>query len=239
MTLGNPHAKVTYGIFGKLPAKRDFVAVGLAQAVLSPWEAWLQRAIAQSRQTLDRDWVRAFLSAPIWRFWCGAKVLGREAIGVMMPSVDGAGRYFPLTVLALATEGRSFMPPGDSASEAALAALETLCLSVLEPGASYDAFLAALHALPMPPTRDVPPAEPAAFISPGGAEGGAPDAFMTGQMPRLLVSETRRAEASASRWWTSGGEDYPPRLIGMAGLPTDETFSAMLSGRFDPAGTLS
>ncbi|WP_164076542.1 type VI secretion system-associated protein TagF, partial [Stenotrophomonas maltophilia] len=64
------------------------------------------------------DWTAVFLKAPIWRFWCGSSVLGTSLIGALMPSVDGVGRYFPLTVLApapAASEGecgndRSSMP---------------------------------------------------------------------------------------------------------------------------------
>ena len=44
-------------------------------------------------------WLEAFLEAPVWRFvlppgLCGA----RAAIGLIMPSVDKVGRYFPLTL---------------------------------------------------------------------------------------------------------------------------------------------
>ena len=51
-------------------------------------------------------WLPAFLEAPVWRFtlppgMCGA----RAVLGLMLPSVDRAGRYFPLTFAALSPHG--------------------------------------------------------------------------------------------------------------------------------------
>ncbi|WP_163111080.1 type VI secretion system-associated protein TagF, partial [Acinetobacter baumannii] len=73
----------SYGVFGKLPAKRDFVAIDLPSSVLRPWETWLQGVIAETRQSLGTDWTAVFLKAPIWRFWCGSSVLGTSLIGAL------------------------------------------------------------------------------------------------------------------------------------------------------------
>ncbi len=42
------------GLFGKLPAKRDFVAVNAPRRFLETWEPWLQSSVATSKQT-DRN----------------------------------------------------------------------------------------------------------------------------------------------------------------------------------------
>ena len=59
------------GLFGKLPVKRDFVAINLPRGLLTLWENWLQASVAASREVLGRDWQDTFLTAPIWRFWLG------------------------------------------------------------------------------------------------------------------------------------------------------------------------
>ncbi|MCZ0738689.1 type VI secretion system-associated protein TagF, partial [Phreatobacter sp. AB_2022a] len=141
---------MSHGLFGKLPAKRDFVAFDLPSAVLRPWETWLQGAMAASRHVLGADWTGIFLKAPIWRFWCGAGVLDQPLLGALMPSVDGVGRYFPLTVAAVAEEGTHFVPPATDSRSAYFAALEELMLSALDPALDVDAFRRSLKALDPP-----------------------------------------------------------------------------------------
>ena len=65
-------------LFGKLPARRDFIAIGAPREFLNAWEPWLQSAISSSRQELGKDWQAAFLAAPIWRFWLGADICDRH-----------------------------------------------------------------------------------------------------------------------------------------------------------------
>ena len=55
---------------------------------------------------MGEDWLPAFLEAPVWRFILSAGLCGeRAALGLMLPSVDRAGRYFPLTFAALFDAG--------------------------------------------------------------------------------------------------------------------------------------
>src|ERR1700722_2970157 len=59
------------GLYGKLPAKRDFVAANTPRRFLEVWEPWLQAGVATSKQVLGEGWSEAYLNAPIWRFWRG------------------------------------------------------------------------------------------------------------------------------------------------------------------------
>jgi type VI secretion system protein ImpM len=100
------------GFYGKLPARGDFVRGGLPRDFTDRWDAWLAPAIAGSRERMGEDWLPAFLEAPVWRFALSAGLCGgRAALGLMLPSVDRAGRYFPLTFAALYDGGTA--PPGD------------------------------------------------------------------------------------------------------------------------------
>ena len=64
-------------LFGKLPAKRDFIALFSPRAFLDVWEPWIQGSISASRQELGEDWQNAFLTAPIWRFVAPSAILAR------------------------------------------------------------------------------------------------------------------------------------------------------------------
>jgi type VI secretion system protein ImpM len=99
------------GFYGKLPARGDFVRGGLPRDFTDRWDAWIAAAIAGSRERMGEDWLPAFLEAPVWRFALSAGLCGgRAALGLMLPSVDRAGRYFPLTFAALYDGGTA---PGD------------------------------------------------------------------------------------------------------------------------------
>jgi type VI secretion system protein ImpM len=104
-------SSVIAGFYGKLPARGDFVRAVLPRDFTDRWDAWLAQAIAGSRESMGKDWLPAFLEAPVWRFTLSAGLCGnRAALGLMLPSVDRAGRYFPLTFAAL-YDGR--MAPAD------------------------------------------------------------------------------------------------------------------------------
>lgn len=90
------------GLFGKLPARGDFVRAGLPGDFVAAWDGWLQRVIAASRARMGADWLPAFLEAPVWRFALAPGLCGASAVsGLWLPSVDRVGRYFPLTLAAL------------------------------------------------------------------------------------------------------------------------------------------
>ena len=54
-----------------------------------------------SREALGERWLDLYLTSPAWRFVCAAGACGpAPVIGLMVPSVDRVGRYFPLTLVA-------------------------------------------------------------------------------------------------------------------------------------------
>jgi len=88
------------GWFGKLPGMGDFAHRRLPEAFRDTWDRWLQTGFARLRLHCP-DWTDRYLKAPMWCFVLGLGVVGNERwIGVLMPSVDGVGRYFPFTIAA-------------------------------------------------------------------------------------------------------------------------------------------
>ncbi|MEM7694512.1 MAG: type VI secretion system-associated protein TagF [Pseudomonadota bacterium] len=134
-------------LFGKVPARRDFVARDLPSSVLEPLERWLQHGVAQSRDTLGNAWMDAYLAAPLWRFWWGREVIGTGLTGVMMPSVDAMGRYFPLLALRLAHRGCDITLPSEATADW-YDAVETALLGALDQTKTLSSLLDDLSAIP-------------------------------------------------------------------------------------------
>lgn len=128
--ISNP---VTVGYFGKVPTQGDFVSRGLPGSAVTAIDDWLGSSIRESQKTIGREWLDTFLVAPVWRMVLGPGVVGPDPIaGVMMPSVDRVGRYFPLIVAV----NLSGMRP--SLNELAVSSeffdhIEALALSTLDP----------------------------------------------------------------------------------------------------------
>jgi type VI secretion system protein ImpM len=221
------------GLYGKLPAKRDFIAIGATRDFLHAWEPWLQGGVATARHGLGERWQPAFLTAPIWRFWLGSEVCGRSVIGAFMPSLDGVGRYFPLTLFACADDKAAIPPPELDAQEAWFNRAEHFLMATLDAHRSFDEVTAALGELGAP-FQEVP--EPPAQVmnaSCGGTvavrtgDGGFADLFRT-------IRETDHAKvyAAATFWWTIGGEGFAPVAFCRKHLPDPFLFAAMLTGEF-------
>ncbi|CAO3431302.1 type VI secretion system-associated protein TagF [Azospirillum endophyticum] len=152
----------TAGCFGKLPARGDFLLRGLPRSFADPWHEWLLDGLQASRAALGEAWLDRYLNAPIWRFALEVGVCGPQAAaGVMMPSVDKAGRHFPLTLVALLDPGSAV--DGLEADGAWFEAAEDLALSVLTHTLDVEAFVGSVAALSVP--QPVP--------SWGGAEAAA------------------------------------------------------------------
>src|SRR5690606_3002224 len=87
--------------YGKLPSHGDFLHHCVSDRFVDAWDRWLQHALVASKTQLQDRWLPTYLTSPAWRF-----VLSRDTIdghawaGVLLPSVDRVGRYFPFTVVA-------------------------------------------------------------------------------------------------------------------------------------------
>lgn len=89
------------GYFGKVSTHGDFVSRRLPARLVAAWDEWLQACMLASRAQLDEQWLTHYLTSPVWRFAISPGVLGPDGLGgVMMPSVDRVGRYFPLMMAA-------------------------------------------------------------------------------------------------------------------------------------------
>lgn len=106
---------MAFGLYGKHPARGDFLLSGLPGALAAPLEGWLDTALAGAREALGPRW------ETVWdgsgndgaglRFWIGEAVWGQALCGVLLPSRDGVGRRFPLLVLWSDPDPAALPPP--------------------------------------------------------------------------------------------------------------------------------
>jgi len=205
------------GWYGKIPAMGDFVSRRLPEAFVTRWDRWLAEGIAESKATLGDQWLDAFLHAPIWNF--GLKpghIDARAWFGVMMPSVDRVGRYFPLTIAAPVR-----LPASANQArlvQAWLGGLASAALASLAEGHTVDGLEAALAALPVPE-----------LVSPATVPSDGPwplvgDDFTEAVSAAALDCLWQRT-ADLSLWWCAGGDSI--RLH--AGLPESHAFKFLLA----------
>jgi len=219
-------------LYGKVPAKRDFIAIGAPREFLNAWEPWLQGAISASRNELGDKWQSAFLTAPIWRFWLGGDICGRTVIGAFMSSLDGVGRYFPLTLFACADDNAAIPPPEFGSQDGWFDTVEAFLMSTLDHGAKFEAMTAELSALP-PPFQELPKTPP----DTGSVDNGPHAMPIRGQHFSELFNSMRLRDhakiyAGSTFWWTIGGDGIAPVALSGKGMPDPFLFSAMLTGEF-------
>lgn len=213
-----PAEEGTPGFFGKLPSHGDFVGRRLPPPLRAAWEAWVDAGVERSREVLGETWLDTYLSSPIWRFAASPGCCGERSVaGVMMPSVDRVGRYYPLSVLTPAGAGQS-------AAQIALGAgawferVEALALSCLDDHFDFAAFDAALAGTRLLSLGGGPAPDPA-----GSAEG------LATALPPLLDRLLAESGVHYSLWWTIGSARQAGRVHAFAGLPPAEEFAALLA----------
>lgn len=223
-------AALELGFYGKLPSHGDFLRRRVSGDFLGIWDTWLQGGIHHSRQQLGDSWLQAYLTSPIWRFALAPDVSGAApCVGILMPSVDAVGRYFPLTVVCALPESIRLLEL-PVRHDAWFAELEELALGALaaEDGSRVDAFEQALLALgprlPIRTTRALP------------APLSAPLHLQLTDLAEIdaglrLHQQIRQPGAEGlSLWWTQGSERIAPCMILQHGLPRPEGFAAFIDG---------
>jgi type VI secretion system protein ImpM len=224
------------GFYGKLPSLGDFVSRRLPSQLLQPWDQWLRECMAASQSQLGADWLDTYLTSPLWRFVLTPGIAGQTGwAGVLMPSVDRVGRYFPLTLAAplpgLADPFRVLCEPGW------FERAEALALSGLDDDMSLDAFDAQALAL-APPTLPLSTATPP---PPGGRADAwhlqtASPADLMAACPTLLARALDEVFFAYSLWSTAGSQRIAPSLLACQGLPPPDAFAALLAGDWPARG---
>ena len=218
------------GLFGKIGAKRDFIAIATPRSFLEAWEPWVQAALSASRHQLGPGWQQAFLTAPVWRFWLGAAICGTTVAGAIMPSLDGVGRYYPLTLHAVTGEAVSLPPPSIDPQDEWFGQVEAFMLSTLDRAATFEQISDALDQLAVPRLQETIAGGPAiTSLGMRQWEGLRRSTPSRGRLQQLCAANPQ-VYAAASFWWTAGGEGFPPMALSCRGLPDPFHYITLLTG---------
>jgi type VI secretion system protein ImpM len=231
------------GLYGKLPARGDFLSRRLEADFVSAWDEWLQRVVHESRERLGERWLECFLSMPVWRFALPPGMYSHPGwVGLIVPSVDRVGRYFPLTLAAPIAHDCIDVPLTLAKAQPWLDAVEVLALDALRPDLDFDLFDQQLAALPLPadaaaltPLDDdtVPLGIPQAAYHVWQL---APAAAASVGLKEVLAQGLPGRRTSSAVWMTSGGEAHAPCLASCGGPIPGERFCALLDGAWEAHG---
>jgi type VI secretion system protein ImpM len=176
-TAGPPQALP--GWFGKLPGIGDFAHRRLPAPFQQGWDNWLQEGLAGLRARHAGDWPASYLASPLWCFALGAGTVDANPwIGVLMPSVDGVGRYFPFTLARVFDDGIDEFDWWAHAADTALEALDTDL-----DAERFEALLAQRFTPPATPGSATPP-PPGQSAWHAGREDGTNQRFTLAGLPR-------------------------------------------------------
>lgn len=214
------------GLFGKLPARRDFVTVGVARPFLTLWEEWMEAGLRASQEEIGDNWPLDYEETPAWRFWLGPSLSGEPMLGALVPSCDRVGRNYPLTLVAMG----DFAPPDQDACEDWFAMVEAFLIGARQGIRDYQEILDELQQLALPPVATPRLAEGikthsvgfTATWNSGEDARAALTALATAAHPRLL--------GPVSLWWTKGSSDRKPQAYLLTGgMPEPSFFTALIA----------
>jgi type VI secretion system protein ImpM len=245
-------ARTIPGWYGKLPTLGDFASRRLDAAFIEPWDLWLGEGMSAQREQLGEAWLDAYLGSAVWRFVLmpGAMPALADRVaraGVLMPSVDRVGRYFPLTVVTTLPQ-----LPGSTAELESLLGwlhrLEDLAVDAMHEDWTIEALDAALEALPPPLAAQSLPehladARRALADAMAGAGGFVDVASVRSRsdLAALLVDSLggRQGAVPAGEGLAFWLADNPtaPRMLVSRGLPgRDQTVSMLGADGREPGG---
>jgi type VI secretion system protein ImpM len=222
------------GFYGKIPSLGDFVTRRLPRGFIAPWETWMQEAIANSREQLGDFWLDNYLTSPLWRFALTPGICGEHGwAGVLMPSVDRVGRYYPFTMAAkLDPNCNLFLFMEES--EPWFARMESLALSCLEDGFLMEAFEQQLRGVGLPNIeRETQPKQSETTTTALNNAWHAnldEQSSMRSIYPLFLRHLMKKLLFAYSLWWTQGSERISPSMLVCQGLPQIKGASALIDG---------
>ncbi|NOQ64400.1 MAG: type VI secretion system-associated protein TagF [Methyloprofundus sp.] len=230
------------GYYGKVSTRGDFVSRGLPVSFINPWDSWLQEAILSSQQQLGKNWLNCYLTGPIYRFSLASGICGEQSwLGIMMPSVDSIGRYYPMTIVV---QNYLHTNPFTALQEATewFVRAEELALSSLSEEFDLQLFNQQLAELKIEVfSQNDNTQVPAPPLAQHGASQAWQSRLSVGQdishvLPRFMDNLLKENCFSYSVWWTAGSEQVSASLLVCEGLPPFDGIASMLDGNWNSWG---
>ncbi len=222
------------GLYGKLPAYGDFVTRNLPTSFVNIWDEWLQHFISGSQEQMGEDWLDIYLTSPIWRFVFSPGVIDQNMwAGLMMPSVDRVGRYFPVSLVQSFPSNISpvkFMLDQKEWFDG----LEQHCLTALDGSVDADELISVVTEIPLSITQSYEATFNLGEMGPMlfGLNAGEDENILSTAMPFMLNAALASGLSSFSLWQTSGSQLISPLLFSCQGLPPIGNVASMLDGQW-------
>lgn len=225
------------GAFGKIPQQSDFISHHLPDDFTDYWHRWLQSSLSISREQLGEQWLNAYLVSPIWHFAIMPGVVGEKAvIGVIIPSVDEVGRYFPLTI---AHTGEHQVWSAYLNGKTWYGSIEKIALYALGDNATYSQLIGELESLELPEIPVMPTYVTQSSINAFNQNQiiqQDPDQSSSDLALSLLHNAYHHKLGQHSLWWTNGSSTIKPCLAISSHLPDPGQYAAMLDGNWQQWG---
>jgi type VI secretion system protein ImpM len=230
------------GYYGKVHTHGDFVSRGLPRSFIDPWDAWLQEAINTSRQQLGDTWLNYYLTSPVYRFVLSPGICGNHGWqGVLMPSVDKIGRYYPMTVSLMDKQNINPFIALQTRNEW-FTSIERLVFSCLEDNFNLEKFNGSLSNFRFNAGYSDAKTEQSCIEIPEKIFHHAWQQplksveSMSNLLPDILDNLLKEQCFAYSLWWTQGSEIVSPSLLICEGLPHFEGIAALFDGNWQKWG---
>ena len=139
------------GWFGKLPCAGDFSSSNIPQQHVDLIDQWLSGIMHAGLANHGERWMQAYFDARIHGFaWApgASDAIGEKAaIGILMPSIDSAGRAYPFLLLQILTPTEWALLT-QQALQPWMQAAQQACTLALEQDWPFSVLNTALSALP-------------------------------------------------------------------------------------------
>lgn len=214
------------GLFGKIPAHGDFISRQLPSSFLTPWDEWLQRSVHGSQELIGDNWLDIYLTSPIWRFALSPGCVDNSAwAGILVPSVDSVGRYFPLTLIT-PIDNNSNLFLFQQNNEDWYSRLQELAMSALQNSLQADDVMQQLNQLV--PLGSSGQAQQ--LLSNGARVATGSSTDIHSSYGQLLGDIYSQSCPSHSLWWCQGSQRMSPSCLASPALPEPSQYGAMLGG---------
>jgi type VI secretion system protein ImpM len=184
----------------------------MARPLLQRLDLWIQDGILAMQRIHGAQWLAHYLVAPLWSFVIPAGMWAELGlVGVLIPSVDKVGRYFPFVLVHPLPEAARLADSLPPASQWLPSVGRTL-IQALVKGLDVDQIVVSLEAVSL-------------IAGAGGdvfsvlGEEGAVERFVWPELPQLFEARSDR-----SFWWAVPAPDRPPRLLIDRGEPGENLF---------------
>lgn len=221
--------ETTLGLYGKIPAHGDFIDRQLPVGFIRSWDSWLQAALANSRERLGDQWVELYLTGSIWRFVLSSGAIDEQMwAGILMPSVDSVGRYFPLTIAAPLPQGTAAASFLEQNSEW-FRHLESIAMAALTDGLNVEQMFTHLTQFPAPNTPRVSISGQSSYFAAHADTSGS-------AMTRLLDRQLAANYMSISLWQSVFQEPAACNVLLATGMPSVDQFTALIDDNWQHWG---